>query len=832
MAAKKRSPAMTWGLGLEHEFLVAAEESKHEKQPAEVRTLDSGKLVQDIQKSIVHDLCAKIEAAVGKKNALRQLFLAEEAGEDNRITLTPETLKLLKKDRFKGFEKHQAEVIRVLESLSTIELQQLARMFAPLSVCLVSVYSKKTFISIHRIIIEAYTALIKQHPSIKKLPFYIYDDDGEFTHAELVTLMKHVYFRSEEFKMFEDYIADYLGAFLKKKDNKVTPCIGSTASYSCHGHDWLSIRFKENDSQEEGAVPAAPLTPKQLLSVLVVPQTFVRTYKNTFFNIEKDGAFVEVKNVAYKKATVESVVKEVSALQDRVLVASTALTPRPSILPFGGYEFLASEDKEQAVKYRADYAGSYHVWITLPHVRGSTSDSSFSEMHARYAGKLQWLEPLLMACTTGDARAVGKGAAHPRCHMRFMSGIGTTDVCGKMRQLRVLNTPLHYFEDEEAFGGFLETSDNSGTKVFSQPYALDYAHNGAIKPYGACIHIDRYSYGNWDDYLHSPPFPMYSYDTTASKILDKVLKEQYDAKFSVSDGNDIRVVCKGSEIKLRKGWEAFAVKDKENVTVDLPDGQTQQVTKFKILFANRATKERSASAPMAHNDKERAGFEFRFMDNTPLDHMREVMKLLMLVAATCSREDNKAPCTNASSDKDWVQAVANILVKGVHANLARKFVEKLTARFSIVVDDSTPTNVFSFLTWFCGRLHAQEKDAQWFKWLAGSKSAPKIGDLNTEAYGVFLEQRMDWPLARFSTPSSPPSNEDSSKIKKKPQTTDMTMREALADPSIQKCLEDCVAEKPRSQRALSKLCPPLATKEWQHDLPYLLAYSKKIRKVT
>ena len=787
-----KAPAVTWGLGLEHEFFVAAEHDK-----AEVRTLDSSLLVYDIQTTIVRDLCAKIEVAAGKKNALEQLFCTERShGKPERLVLSPETLKLLKKgfeNRFKGFEKRQPEVSQALETLSTAELRHVACMFAPLSVCRIHVHGNKSRVPFHKIRTDAHEELIKEVPLFKKRHLYK-PDPGEYTRPNLLVLMKHVLFRSDAYKMYEDRIAQHLSAFLKKNENFAI--VGNTTTFHIRAHDLISIRIadEKNEEKQEEA-----LTVKQLLSVIVTPHTFVQSRKNPLFNIEQDGSFVEVKNAAYRRATVESVVREVEALQDKVLQASRTVTPRPAILPFGGYEFLAGEGEDPSARY----AGSYHVWITLPHVRGSANEKAFSETHACYARKLQWLEPLLMACTTGDARAVGKGAAHPRCHMRFMSGIGMTDVCGKMRQPQVLDRPVHYFDDETALAAFLETGESSYVKLSSGSYTLEYIQDGATKPYGTCISIGRdpltndWMIDNFSD--EKPMFPLYSYKDDASVTVNKVLKEKYKAEFDVSSGNDIRVECKGSEIKLRSGWEAFAVKD-----------AAASVTKFKIVFANRATKERSASAPIVDRDgEERAGFEFRFMDNTPLDHMREIMKLLMLVAATCSGGDGA--CVNASSDKDWVQAVASILVRGVHATLERAFVAKLAARFfkedRVDLGDAPTDNVHSFLTWFCERLYAQEKDARWFRWLAGGKAAgPKIRDLNTEAYGAFLEQRMDWPLSRFSK-------------KEYEEDDDKTLREALADPAIQKCFG--------RPRALAKLCPPLATKEWQYDLPYLIAHAKK-----
>jgi hypothetical protein len=52
------------------------------------------------------------------------------------------------------------------------------------------------------------------------------------------------------------------------------------------------------------------------------------------------------------------------------------------------------------------YAGSYHVWITLPHSTGVKFDHiKFINDHSRAVVFLQWMEPLLLACMCPDPRS-------------------------------------------------------------------------------------------------------------------------------------------------------------------------------------------------------------------------------------------------------------------------------------------------------------------------------------------------------------------------------------------------------------------------------------------
>jgi hypothetical protein len=75
------------------------------------------------------------------------------------------------------------------------------------------------------------------------------------------------------------------------------------------------------------------------------------------------------------------------------------------------------------------YAGSYHVWITLPHSTGVKFDHiKFINDHSRAVVFLQWMEPLLLACMCPDPRSPGEGVKHSRASMRsklnYLSGIG------------------------------------------------------------------------------------------------------------------------------------------------------------------------------------------------------------------------------------------------------------------------------------------------------------------------------------------------------------------------------------------------------------------------
>lgn len=133
---------------------------------------------------------------------------------------------------------------------------------------------------------------------------------------------------------------------------------------------------------------------------------------------ELDSGFVEVKSAKFRNATIDSIASELKVREAAVLKRGrelapagtrVALLPRAQVLPDG----------------TETYAGSFHVWITLPHVPGPAFDhAAFVRDHSRLVSSMQHLEPLLLACMPMDPRAPGSGDRYSRASMRSrMNGL-------------------------------------------------------------------------------------------------------------------------------------------------------------------------------------------------------------------------------------------------------------------------------------------------------------------------------------------------------------------------------------------------------------------------
>lgn len=212
--------------------------------------------------------------------------------------------------------------------------------------------------------------------------------------------------------------------------------------------------------------------------------------------IETDYKLIEVKSTRYHRESIESIIAQVKAAEKIVVdAARKKIDPDARIFAYSGFAdlrekrpLLASptggaerarevvvgggrEDEEISV-LTPTYAGSYHVWITLPHGANwmdPEERNRLARTHAILAHRLQWMEPLLLCLMSGDPRAVGSGLQYPRASMRSTlnaySGYGTTDPKSLLHlewkhlskeRRRVLNSRVRYYPSADhlryAFG--------------------------------------------------------------------------------------------------------------------------------------------------------------------------------------------------------------------------------------------------------------------------------------------------------------------------------------------------------------------------------------------
>ena len=472
--------------------------------------------------------------------------------------------------------------------------------------------------------------------------------------------------------------------------------------------------------------------------------------------INYDVPFAEVKTLKHANVTVRSLLRELNSAHvlARSLASSLVNKTDPSVaheLPFSGYNDVLIIDplfKSKGADIYKDklipalpgvkYAGSYHFWFTLPHKKAI--NKGFVDDHVHFALVLQWLEPLLLACCGGDPSAIGRGSAAPRAAFRAtlntLGGIGTTNVCSVLSStLRAIPAgyPLVYFESDAAFKQHFLTAPFADSKTTPRLKVLDNPHSrtelyvdlkdGQEHLILGCEEVARLPrVGSLVGMSVDSPAP-----PTIVQFLPKlpqshtphnqILRVAYDAPFKIQDGSDVRILddwCKAFRMHLQPFWQAFPV-----------NSSSEKGTKvLKLRFWNPFTREISLTAPLStptlygNNDNAVIGFEFRLMDNMPIEAVEPLMNLFVL-AASASHEVQKKrrKCVRPHTSSAWSRTVADVIVRGKFAMPDARYMKKLSLLLGLE-PIKTRKNAFESLQHIASELLATYSKHHWVHLMA------------------------------------------------------------------------------------------------------------------
>jgi hypothetical protein len=348
--------------------------------------------------------------------------------------------------------------------------------------------------------------------------------------------------------------------------------------------------------------------------------------KNALF--ELDSGFIEVSSKKFLKATVDSVVSEVHKYEKLVLKRCAPYLSAPRILPHA----MVIDGKET-------YAGSYHVWITLPHATGAKFDHErFITEHRRAVIALQWVEPLMLGCMCPDPRAPGSALKHSRASMRSemngLSGIGFARI-----QPFEPKIALVYDSLEDLNSGLMPPTSRRLDAIWATTMTGE-----KINMLG-CQTQDRqgadFYWSNspnerpWSNNLNEQPWLR----TAGVSIANSGTDIRFDTCTSeYGPGHHVAVV-----MVRKQAW--LAVRNKKGV-YELKTG-----IKLKP-----------------------AGFEFRLFDHFPSEHARDLAGTVVTLAALshCSVDTLEA-MSDVGSDLSWVQQTGTSAMYGGRGPVCKKY---------------------------------------------------------------------------------------------------------------------------------------------------------------
>jgi hypothetical protein len=416
-----------------------------------------------------------------------------------------------------------------------------------------------------------------------------------------------------------------------------------------------------------------------------------------------DSGFVEVRSDRFSDATVASVVKEVRDRERTVLdECAPYLSGLPEILP---HAMVLGNDVPT-------YAGSYHVWVTLPHRKGPRFDHArFVADHSRAIVALQWVEPLLLGCMCPDPRAPGEGLKYSRASMRsdlnYLSGVGIARMAPSEPRV------LFVYDSLEALNAGRPPSLRRLTAVLQAMESgetiniLDCQEQGreALNDFGLVP---------WQ-FLSSVP----------------VAREGTDLRFNT---------CQG--VNLRKGRTAIFM-----------DGDVARLASH--------SSEDSAYTPATGGDFQPAGFEFRLFDHFPSEHAANLVAAVVTLSGLTHNE--AASLTGPVSDSaPWIQQVGNAAMFGSRGPVHARYWTLMRKGLGLDPAAPLPSTMFDALNVTlrdayeaCGRNAASRRVIASF----GVDAPPAIPDSNFEIWKASAMAKMSAKqLKLLSTAARAPTN--------------------------------------------------------------------------
>ena len=421
-----------------------------------------------------------------------------------------------------------------------------------------------------------------------------------------------------------------------------------------------------------------------------VQSSFYASNKHDIINY--DHPFIEVKNKKFKNMTIDNIIAQIKNLHNKTLntyktkdktkdknkdksttQSETFIYPYSAVdTPYSLRKDFIDDDpdlkrEEFWLELRNDkdgvnYAGSYHVWITLPHdEKKYKMDMDYrrhiSELHALLAHRLQWIEPLFISVMSGHPHALGAGLKYARSSGRSMlnhfSGFGTTNTSNMIHKdiaelpskfkWDVVNQQImpngHYFNNlEDAKKSFTDPESIKPEKISRKDIEKDEVRllvniYGKWVPSRICIDIGRHNYKK----LHTTTLSTevdegnLDYKLDEPKLLyKKMMKKTH--KYELGDRNDIRTDhCKRSFLfPIEKDWKEVWIK-----TNDSPQ-------EFRLYFISEKkekkgeviVREKLPVDEKKQKEKDAVGFEYRLHDNCPLEDISIFMKTIALVGAS------------------------------------------------------------------------------------------------------------------------------------------------------------------------------------------------------
>lgn len=365
-----------------------------------------------------------------------------------------------------------------------------------------------------------------------------------------------------------------------------------------------------------------------------------------------DSGFIEVSSKKFKDACVRSIAEEIRRFEGIVMKACEPYLAAPTILPYSmPLSVAGSKDVEEV----PNYAGSYHVWVTLPHATGKKFDHrAFVADHRRASVALQWMEPLLLGCMVGDPRAAGEGHRYSRASMRH--------VLNSLSGLGVAMIPPVESHVVIAFASLDHLNRGDPPVAICVDAIWEKTQGGETINILACACQGRGLRGEGEWWHRLLPTAVQNHGTDI----------RFDTCDNVELGGDS---YRYDEVKSNRA--VVMVKNKAWLAVREGDGP------FKLRTGSRLKP---------------AGFEFRMFDHFPSKHAEDLLKTVVTLAALAYHPgaSSLGVPVELTKRQEWIQQVSNASLYGSRGPVDKRYWTGMRAALGLP-RRRVPTDIYTAL---------------------------------------------------------------------------------------------------------------------------------------
>ena len=340
-------------------------------------------------------------------------------------------------------------------------------------------------------------------------------------------------------------------------------------------------------------------------------------------------------------------------------------------------EFISSR-----VLNQEDYTGSYHIWMTIPYDK-KISKVKFLNMHANLANKLQLLEPIIACNFTTPSYQIKYNKNYPmKLSLRHLlnnySNYGTSDVS--------LINGSDYTNISDIF--FEKKKNPEIHKIVRQKKKVYNENNTLLKSYDA---LDRRFYtNNIFNFLTSKVNNSKNVDVKSFYELlfkNKNLSfKEFQKIFTKEEDKKIKPINidLGADIRTRNNNYLMYPIDENLKKIYYPKNN-KYIEYYLDDEGNLLNKRKyDKNKYNIFLEEERVGIEFRILDHFPTMHLDMILSLLpyLIMESYDTRPINSIKDTFVS-EQFWHNEMYNVIVNGYRNTFSKQYIDKINKEFNI-----------------------------------------------------------------------------------------------------------------------------------------------------